>query len=54
MEVKELEKCKSDPIYFLEKYCTVIDKNTGVERQIKFKKYQKEQFYHCLVKTKEK
>lgn len=54
MGVKELEKCKSDPMYFLEKYCKVIDKNTGVERQIKFNQYQKEQFYHYLYKVKRK
>lgn len=36
-----------------EKYCKIVYKNAGVESQIRFKKYQKEQFYRCLNKVKD-
>ncbi len=36
----EFEKCKSNIVYFIEKYCLVINAD-GTKSKIKLRKYQK-------------
>jgi len=41
-ELEEWAKCKSDPIYFIEKYCKIIDLFSQKRVNVKLYDYQKE------------
>lgn len=52
-ELKEIYKCYIDPIYFMEKYCTIIDPDKG-KTIIKLRSYQKEKMLKKALLKNEK